>query len=97
LEPHPHPNGTPTEGEQHVFVRDRVAGTTTMIGDPGSYVSDLSPSISADGAYVGYGCRYCGVLTQYLVTEVATGDTVRADELPNGIQGDLVAGQDRKR
>jgi Tol biopolymer transport system component len=79
----------------HMFVRDRVAGTTTMV-DPGSAdVWAYTPSISSDGRYVGYFCSprsssstFCPAQTVYLITDLATGETVRADELPNGIQGD---------
>lgn len=71
----------------NTFVRDRVAQTTTMV-NPAGPVFTTAPAISGDGAYVSYSCSWCDVDTAYYVTNVATGDTVRASELPDGTQGD---------
>lgn len=74
----------------HTYVRDRVAGTTTMVDSGGRNIT-FDPSISGDGAYVGYWCNSgvaCDDESQYLVTDLATGDTVRASELADGMDGD---------
>jgi hypothetical protein len=76
-----------TVAGKHIYVRDRVAQTTTM-ADQGGTIFTTAPAISGDGAYVGYECSTCDVDPAYYITNVATGDTVRASELPDGTQGD---------
>jgi hypothetical protein len=70
----------------HIFVRDRVAGTTNMV-DPGGRLNNYYPAMSADGAYVSYWCQNC-LDSAYYIANVATGDIVRASETANGTQGD---------
>jgi hypothetical protein len=81
-----------TYSGNHLFVRDRVAGTTTRVDPPGVVFGPLEedigyPSLSADGAYVAYSCNYCSEAGD-VVTNLATGETVRVSELPDGTLGD---------
>jgi len=87
LQGRPDGSGVPGQYGIHMYVRDRVAGTTTMV-DPGGSVTALWPAFSGDGAYLAYWCGACGVNSGFVIDELATGDTIRAAELANGIQGD---------
>jgi Tol biopolymer transport system component len=68
-------DGDPTH--DRVFVRDRVAGTTTMVFDGPAQ----KPVISANGRYVALAAigPACPVGPQLVVVDLLTGDTDRAD------------------
>ena len=69
----------------HVFLRDRVGGTTEMIDSPGGHASK-SPSISDDGRYVAYTCASCdtGSVVGVYVHDGAIGQTTRVGVTPDG-------------
>jgi Tol biopolymer transport system component len=75
---------------EHRHLRDRVAGTTTMIGDTNAGATDLQSSISGDGRYVAYtnlDLNYSDSW-QVFVYDTTTGDDELVGVLPDGTVGD---------
>ncbi|MCG6917677.1 MAG: Ig-like domain-containing protein [Deltaproteobacteria bacterium] len=89
-----------TNGNSHIFVRDRQTGTTTLVsvhsnGTEGDQDSTL-PSISADGRYVAFQSQADNLidgdanlfpLSDIFVHDILTGTTTLVSVDSNGIQG----------
>jgi len=89
-----------TNGNSHIFVRDRQTGTTTLVsvhsnGTEGDQDSTL-PSISADGRYVAFQSQADNLidgdtnvfpLSDIFVHDLQTGTTTLVSVDSNGIQG----------
>jgi len=85
--------GTPPEGSSGIFVRDRIAGTTTRVGSQGSW-----PSISADGRYVAFQSDGSSLVpgdtngvNDVFVNDRTTGITTRVSIASDGSEGDGAA------
>ncbi len=67
--------------DHDVFVRDVVAGVTTLVSDAPEVAVVLSPSISSDGRRVAYVNAQFGFIRggDLLVRDLATGSTVKAN------------------
>jgi Tol biopolymer transport system component len=75
----------------HVYVRDRVANTTTRVDTlptQSPQPSAQEQSISDDGRYVAYMCTICGDNNpddEVLLTDMTTGQTRRVGTTPEGV------------
>lgn len=86
-------NLAPYNGLSHVFVRDLLTGTNTMLVSPSIELGEGDPYISADGRYVAFESNADNLVPgdtnrvgDVFVRDLVTGTTVRANVSSAGVQ-----------